>query len=299
MGVPQSTGMRAAMTPSDPARPTNADVPAAGTALRGGLLFTDGGARGNPGPAAAGVVLADENGKILVEDSVSLGRMTDNAAEYHALIRGLQVASARGVRMLRIFSDSELVVNQVRGDYAVRDPTLAPLHQSAGRLLRGFVRWEITHIPREQNADADRLVNLELDRRGDPADGEVETLEAVEAITGIEVGPPVPPPTGSPGERRANIGPPAPVLRKATVRAQVVRAEPRLPWGKCDLAVGQVFDFAHTAPAGVPLLVLQALLPYVVAMRRGAEFAGMEPGGLTVSCSGEDGYYLIRLSRSE
>jgi len=123
----------------------------------------DGGARGNPGPAAIGVVARDESGAIVEERGERIGRATNNVAEYRALLAGIALADARGASELELIGDSELIVRQVEGRYKVKDATMKELHAEAKRALAGFESWSIRHVRREQNADADRLVNAALD----------------------------------------------------------------------------------------------------------------------------------------
>lgn len=137
-------------------------------------LFADGGSRGNPGPAAGGAVLVAEDGAVLEEVAVYLGRATNNVAEWHGLLRGLEAALARGVRRLSVRLDSELVVRQLSGVYRVKHADLIPLHAKARRLLREFEEVEIGHVPRAQNKLADAAVNRCLDEaaqseRGGPS----------------------------------------------------------------------------------------------------------------------------------
>ena len=126
-------------------------------------LFTDGGARGNPGPAAYGFVLEGEDGAVLASEGVAIGVATNNVAEYEALIAGLEVALDRGVERLDVFLDSELVVKQVNGKYKVKDAGLKPLHHQACLLLSKFHEVDVRHVRREQNAAADALVNQAID----------------------------------------------------------------------------------------------------------------------------------------
>ncbi|MBV8067392.1 MAG: ribonuclease HI family protein [Candidatus Eremiobacteraeota bacterium] len=127
-------------------------------------LFADGGSRGNPGPAASAAVLIDPSGELLEEVGAYLGVATNNVAEWTALLLGLEAATKRGIRRLKVRLDSELVVKQLRGEYRVKHAGLQPLHQRALRLLRGFAEVEIRHVPRKQNALADGLVNRVLDQ---------------------------------------------------------------------------------------------------------------------------------------
>lgn len=126
-------------------------------------LFADGGSRGNPGPAASGAVLLDANGALLEEVGKYLGIATNNVAEWTALVLGLEAAASRGVRRLAVRLDSELVVRQMLGEYRVKHADLQPLHRRAVTLLRRFEHVDVRHVPRKQNALADKLVNRVLD----------------------------------------------------------------------------------------------------------------------------------------
>ncbi len=123
----------------------------------------DGGARGNPGPAAIGVVVRGGDGAVLEEHAERIGHATNNVAEYRALLAGIELAAAHGASELELVGDSELVVRQVEGRYKVKDATMRELHTEVKRLLADFDSWSIRHVRRAENADADRLVNEALD----------------------------------------------------------------------------------------------------------------------------------------
>ena len=127
------------------------------------VVHVDGGARGNPGPAAIGVVVSDRDGEVLDEVAERIGVATNNVAEYRALLRGVDRAAALGAREIEIVNDSELVARQLTGAYKVKHPSMKPLHREAIEALRGFDRWRIRSVPRAQNARADELVNAALD----------------------------------------------------------------------------------------------------------------------------------------
>ena len=127
------------------------------------VVHVDGGSRGNPGPAAIGVVVADPDGTVLDEVAEAIGIATNNVAEYRALLRGLERAVALGAREVDLVNDSELVARQVTGAYKVKHPAMKPLYEQAISALRGFDRWGIRSVPRAQNARADALVNQALD----------------------------------------------------------------------------------------------------------------------------------------
>jgi ribonuclease HI len=123
----------------------------------------DGGARGNPGPAAIGAIVRDDDGEVLEERGERIGRATNNVAEYRALLLGIELAAAHGADELELIGDSELIVRQVEGRYKVKDATMKELHGQVKAALAPFGGWSIRHVRREQNADADRLVNQALD----------------------------------------------------------------------------------------------------------------------------------------
>jgi ribonuclease HI len=126
-------------------------------------LWTDGGARGNPGPAAFGYVLEAENGTVLAAHGEAIGTATNNVAEYRALIAGLDKAAEVGVDELEVVSDSELLVKQMRGEYKVKSETLRELFEQASDLANGLGSVRYTAVRREHNELADRLVNEALD----------------------------------------------------------------------------------------------------------------------------------------
>lgn len=131
-------------------------------------MHIDGAARGNPGPAAYAVVIT-RPGQPPIEEAETLGTATNNVAEYTALVRGLELAAELGIRSLNVFSDSELLVKQMSGEYRVKNADLQELYQEANRLKRGFERVSISHVRREQNKRADALCNEALDgkRKGE------------------------------------------------------------------------------------------------------------------------------------
>ncbi len=127
------------------------------------IVNVDGGARGNPGPAAVGVVIRDAGGEVIADAAEPIGNATNNVAEYRALIRGIELAAQNGATELELYGDSELVVKQIRGEYKVKDAGLKPLHAEARAALSAFQKWSFDHVRREQNAEADALVNQALD----------------------------------------------------------------------------------------------------------------------------------------
>lgn len=126
------------------------------------ILFTDGAARGNPGPAAIGIVLMDAQRNVIAELGEAIGNTTNNEAEYRALLRGLEIAGKHG-NAIEVRTDSELMARQLKGSYKVRAEHLKPLHEQATRALKRFKQSTIVIIPRELNQRADALANQALD----------------------------------------------------------------------------------------------------------------------------------------
>ncbi|HVI09259.1 MAG TPA: ribonuclease HI family protein [Candidatus Binatia bacterium] len=130
------------------------------------VAHSDGGARGNPGPAGFGVVVQDESGRKVAELSEYLGHQTNNFAEYQGLIAALEYALQHGPKALKVISDSELLVRQIKGIYKVKNPTLQDLHGRAKELIAQLEWFSIDHALREHNRDADRLANEAMDKGG-------------------------------------------------------------------------------------------------------------------------------------
>src|ERR1700676_2501906 len=135
----------------------------------------DGGSRGNPGPASYGVVIRDERGEIVAKLKKYIGRMTNNVAEYYGLIAALDYSQSNGVRALRVESDSELLVRQMRGHYKVKSPDLRPLFERAKKMSQTFESFRIDHVYREQNSEADALANEALDETSGKPEPSVTT----------------------------------------------------------------------------------------------------------------------------
>jgi len=214
-------------------------------------LYIDGGSRGNPGPAAAAWVVKDRSGKTLVADAAALGRATNNVAEYTALVNGLRAVREQSANAVRIFSDSELLVRQLLGQYRVRSADLRSLFEEAQLALLSFDRWQIRHVPREQNREADALVNETLDR--EPG------------------GPARPVPAGPADTYRSD----------AKVLVEVVGdpADEACPAG---LRTGLCFVFSTTVPAGLCLHAASALIPEALRLQSGPR--GGNGAVVTVFC---------------
>jgi ribonuclease HI len=127
------------------------------------IVNVDGGARGNPGPAAIAAVARSQDGELIEERRERIGEATNNVAEYRALLLGIELAGALGAAELELVGDSELIVRQVKGEYKVKDATLQQLNAQVRAALKGFDSWSIRHVRRDENAEADALVNAALD----------------------------------------------------------------------------------------------------------------------------------------
>jgi ribonuclease HI len=130
------------------------------------VVNVDGGSRGNPGPAAIAAVVADSDGEILLERSETIGRATNNVAEYRALLLGIELAKELGASEVDLIGDSQLIVRQVRGEYKVKDPNLKTLRAEAVAALEDFDTWTIRDVRRNHNERADELLNEALDDAG-------------------------------------------------------------------------------------------------------------------------------------
>src|SRR5580700_4369702 len=191
--VPRAGGLFGDATPPEPVKHT--------AAYQANI---DGGSRGNPGPAAYGVVIRDGSGEIVARLKKYIGQNTNNVAEYFGLIAALDYAQTHGVRALRVESDSELMVKQMRGQYQVKSAELKPLFERAKKMAQGLASFRIEHVYREQNREADALVNQALDETGRPSvpspsrettmrlvgrckDGRLELPERLDLADGTEV----------------------------------------------------------------------------------------------------------------
>lgn len=263
-------------------------------------IHIDGGARGNPGPGGAGVVIQSEEGERIHEGAYYLGRTTNNAAEYTALLHGLRRAERCKPERITIYSDSELMVRQLTGEYRVKSPSLAPLHEQAQLLLLRLGRWSIRHIAREENRRADELANLAMDQGRSVVVFDVEdeapttTVDAPTAPAngGSSSAPAGPRPKAQAGSNRGRTGQkppdqrPRPAPEALRVRVDVARPPAR---AACP-AVAELqpaYEVGACLPAGLCLHAAHALLPTIIAMRNSAagEFHAMPM--MTLRCARE------------
>ncbi len=253
-------------------------------------IYTDGGSRGNPGPAGAAAVIRDERGRPLLEAGFFIDRATNNVAEYTALILALEAAAKAMPDNITIFMDSELIVRQITGQYRVKDPHLAVLFQKAKKLLLKFDTWKIQHVPRAQNKRADALVNKALDARRDVIEAQVGDVypdrprpsgPPAGAGDSPSVGasspvPQVPRPTGGKAGSPGEAGPVIPI---------VVRCIQDPKQDACSAGMEQDLEFLFTdaTPGGLCIHATKAVLDTVLAIRYAAS-KGEQPGPVRVRC---------------
>jgi probable phosphoglycerate mutase len=168
------------------------------------VAYTDGGSRGNPGPSGYGVVVLGEDGTVLGELSEFLGMRTNNVAEYSGLLAALEFALAKGHPRLRVVSDSELMVKQIRGQYRVQSPDLRPLYEEAKRRIAKLDAFQIEHVLRGKNKKADELANQAMDR-GMRAPRRPEVRSAPSGSPAAAEAPPVRPLRGIVKDGRINL----------------------------------------------------------------------------------------------
>jgi len=227
------------------------------------LIHVDGGARGNPGPAGAGVTIQDDAGRRQFEAGFFLGHMTNNQAEYQALLKALEYVARCRPAEVSIRADSELLVRQINGDYRVRNAALAKLYEAAMAALRAVPKWSMQHIRREANARADELANLAMDRGRDVIlfDAAAEPQGTAGTSLAHELAP-----SDSATSAASRRGPAATAPPTVRVRCTAAPARRACP-AAC--RAGQEFLFQATTPAGICLSVARLLLDAVLAVRAG------------------------------
>lgn len=245
------------------------------------IINVDGGARGNPGPAGAGVVIRDESGASLFEAGYFLGRQTNNFAEYTALIRALERVSRMKAESITICSDSQLLVRQITGEYRVKSESLATLFEQVQTLLLKQERWSVRHIPREENSLADRLANLAMDQRRDVI--VQDWVDAVDLLT--------PSPTEEAKARgkskKVDAGATPGDPNDASTRVIDVSMHRAPPTGACPAgeSLAGTWEIQSTLPAGLCIHAAHGIVPTALAMVNAdpSEFHAIPT--LTVRCS--------------
>ncbi len=248
------------------------------------VLHVDGGSRGNPGPAGAGVVLLQDSGEKVHLAGYFLGTQTNNAAEYYGLIRGLQRATKANPDSLGIFADSELLVRQITGEYRVKSPALAQLYEQVQMLLLKIKRWSIKHVRREGNAEADRLANVAMDARADVIEFDIDedageprkTKQAVQPATMQSTEKT----TRTPAARDASDDSKTPVQR---VRVSATTS-PQSKTCPADCWYREPLTISAKLPAEMCVFAAQSLLPTILAAQYtdAGEFASLP--AMTVRC---------------
>jgi len=260
------------------------------------VIQIDGGARGNPGPAGAGVVIVTEEGQLIHEGAYYLGQQTNNAAEYHALIRGLQRAARCEPQPITVISDSELLVRQVTGEYRVKNEKLQQLYQQVQMLLLRVPRWHVRHVPREENRRADELANLAMDARHDtivfdaaaadpPVGGPGEEAQPTATLRDQGTGSAAREPAiARRGLRENEATSPGTSTGSGTRSVRVVLAQAPGS-GQCPAGMAESFTVAAALPAQLCVHAAYAILPTLLAMQNTErdEFAAIPT--LTVRCS--------------
>lgn len=211
-------------------------------------IHIDGGARGNPGPAGAGVVVHTDDGVALLEAGYYLGHMTNNQAEYTGLLNALRESARLGGQKLEIHSDSELLVRQINGEYRVKNEQLKGLYQEALSLLKPFEQWRVRHVRREQNARADELANLAMD--------------AGEDVIVIDTGPATkPPPVRKPAGSPAGGSAKSPTILVQCTKSPDVEA----CTAPCNAAA--LYEFTTVTPAGLCVHAASEVIGVVIKVQ--------------------------------
>jgi ribonuclease HI len=259
------------------------------------IVHVDGGSRGNPGLAGAGVTISTDDGTLIHEGAYYLGRQTNNTAEYYALIRALQRTERYSQQTITVYSDSELLVRQITGEYRVKSPKLARLYEQVQFLLLKTPCWNIRHIPREENQRADELANLAIDRRHDVIVFEADSGQCA-ASTAVDQAPTgagsvsAPPAAGGQSEQRGQAtGPGTSVVSGPSseaahaVRVTLARA-PKPNACPSQQSLCESFTVESTLPVGLCVHAAHALLPTILAIlnTEPAEFTAVPT--LTVRC---------------
>ncbi|MBL8878223.1 MAG: reverse transcriptase-like protein [Phycisphaerales bacterium] len=258
------------------------------------VINVDGGSRGNPGPAAAGVVIARDDGQLLHEAGYFLGHDTNNGAEYKALILALRRVESMSLSHVAIRSDSELLVRQITGDYRVKSPTLAKLYEQAQLLLLRIPRWQIQHVRREENRRADWLANQALDHQRDviifDIDDENGGAKSKSPPADSDEKPailePAPRAAAADQQSESTESQHSSVAATTDPRIVTVSVSRRPADGACPVnaCAGDGFAVDAALPAGLCVYAANALLPTILAMRGtpAGDFANVP--AMTIRC---------------
>jgi ribonuclease HI len=225
----------------------------------------DGGSRGNPGPAGAGVHIADPSGRTAFAGGFFLGKLTNNQAEYRGMLAALDVLERAGADDVEIVSDSQLMVRQINGEYRVKSADLAPLFQEARQRLGRFRQWKMRHVLRGENVRADKLANDAMDARRDVIAVDVLKLGSGSAAPASPAGPASERPAAqAPSGRAGTAGAPTSGVRTVDVYVLKPPAGGVCPGG---LTRNMVFRFGSKVPAGLCVDGCAAVIEAVAALQ--------------------------------
>jgi ribonuclease HI len=283
------------------------------------IIHIDGGARGNPGPAGAGVVISEDGGRLIHEGAYFLGRQTNNAAEYTALLRALARLEPCKPQMCRFYSDSELLVRQITGEYRVKSESLGLLFEKVQRGLLKLGRWSFHHVRREQNKRADYLANLAMDKQadlvvfdidaagsvgGEPRDASTKELQSAtpDDTADDERNPPaaIPAREGKGGPADPSPAPAQRILPRVLVSVTTPPQRGACP-AEYEMTAGRQFAFQACVPQGLCTCAAQAITPTVVAIQNTAPGELHAVPAMEVRCGRENcgSVFMIEPARSQ
>jgi uncharacterized repeat protein (TIGR04076 family) len=223
--------------------------------------FIDGGSRGNPGPAGAGIQISDHTGKVVFAGGFFLGNTTNNQAEYQSLLKVLDLFEKAGAQDIAVFTDSELMVRQINNQYAVKSKPLKNLYNQAQQKLEAFDQWEVQYIPRSQNRQADKLVNRTLNA------GREVIVTDILGLVGRKI------------DRPKSVSPTGPAI----VEVFVLKS-PAKQSCPANMKRGQLFIFDKMAPAGFCTHACAAVVEVVLALQE----EKTTDSSMTVRCPKDD-----------
>lgn len=237
--------------------------------------YIDGGARGNPGPAAAGIHIVDQSEQPVFSAGIFLGHKTNNEAEYAGLLIALDALLASGIHDVIVYSDSELLVRQMTGQYRVKAPHLKSLYEEANARVKDVGKVRFQHVPRERNRQADALVNQAIDAVADVI--VADTLGVNERIVRPQV-------AASPKPQRTpqSVQPAGPGILVTVVKG------PRAGICPAKTKAGQTFRFTNVTPAGMCVEACSAVVDSVVALASACDVHSADLEPMTITCSRPD-----------
>lgn len=261
----------------------------------------DGGARGNPGPAAAGIQIQDASGDVVFSAGLFLGRKTNNEAEYAGLLMALDVLHAAGADHVTIHSDSELLVRQLQGQYRVKAANLQPLYERAKAAARRIGTCRFQHVRREQNTQADALVNEALDAARDVIAADPRGL--IVALGRPAAASRAQPASPRPGAPAGSAGKPSAATRNRSasssqgVNVTVIKG-PKARGCPAAARAGQRFVFTDTIPAGLCVDACACVVDAVISLRAAWQDSSDELGAVTITCGRPECGAVFEITRA-